>query len=755
MLNRTTPSPSPSKSAQALAALMSSPSSRQPMPLDEDDEDEETLQLKLQEIQARIKLKKYQNAKAREQASLDGESGEPAVGLGFASADIHHQTQLSRARERARTPGEDENARPASQNHIQVPASPVRKLQFLQQQKSPSRVFLGIDKGLKARDVSLKRAPSQKGARGSQVSQGGGYLNKSRTSQSLTASSQPSRPLSFNERLASARMDEVSRAERQEKIQRLRTNAFGIGKEEMEGYKQSAVEIPDEPLPVPTFSRDQVLSKAPVASSTHITRSKTVPNLQSQLHGHDSSSVSTSTVQEGNTADGKDEEASSFECYSSLHLSRRILPHNVVARHVSGKKVMNIKDLLRDVKAPDFSLPDIEQDIVVFAVVASKSEPRAHKAAPAKNGIKQEDRGKYLIITLTDLEFELDIFLFNSGFTRFWKLTEGTVVAILNPNVMPPPPGKQDTGRFSLVINSDEDTILEIGSARDLGFCQSVKKDGEMCNAWVNKKKTHFCEFHSNEALRKQRATRVEVNSSGFGGFERHSKYSGGAKDENKKRGNSNYDWETRTQWFASRTHSAADLIDGKDKGPSDKKERAEFVKRSLEAKEKERDMMRKLGKVGDAAGREYMQRAGLKASSSQGPMSSTGRATASWVNDSAEAVRPDAASLGLTGKDRTIHLSPVKRKRPDSSLASSTVGSTMSTTSQSYGWGSNLRDKLSKMKEGENYHHKEGLAPVRKKTRFVTEKGIREAGRESLGMDLSERQVTLEDDDEELVILR
>jgi len=60
-------------------------------------------------------------------------------------------------------------------------------------------------------------------------------------------------------------------------------------------------------------------------------------------------------------------------------------------------------------------------------------------------------------------------------------------------------------------------------------------------------------------------------------------------------------------------------------------------------------------------------------------------------------------------------------------------------------------------MKTGENFlRGKKSTSPVRKKTRFVTSKGIREAGRESLGNELSQRQVALDDeDDDDLVILR
>ncbi|TWU73040.1 hypothetical protein ED733_002060 [Metarhizium rileyi] len=751
MVNRTSPSPSPLKSAQALAAITSSPRAGLGIQLPggdhdeevDDEDDEETLQLKLQEIQAKLKLKKLQNAKAREKAAShrDGE----------ADAQSDPVIASPSRRIRARTPGADENVRPASQSHPTVPASPVRKLQFLQQQTSPSRVFLGIDKGLKAKDVSLKRASSQRGNKFGQSSQTGGFLNKSRSVHSAAAlSSEPPRTLSFSERLASARTEEVARAERIDKISRLRTNAFGIGQDEMDQFKKKAVEIPDEPLPPPTFTRDEILSQSTSVASK-LPRSKTAPDLQqSGLQAHNSN-LSSSTLEKSATDESASTDEGSFEAYSCLHLSKRILPHTVVTRHVSKKKILNIKDLLKDVKSPDYALPDVEQDIVVFAVVARKSEPRAHK--PAANQ-KQEDRGKYLVMTLTDLEFELDLFLFNSGFSRFWKLTEGTVVAILNPNIMPPPPGRQDTGRFSLVINSDEDTILELGFARDLGFCQSVKKDGELCRAWVNRKKTHFCEFHSNEAIRKQRSSRVEVNSSSFGGWEKRSKSGFGQKNDEKKKGTSNYDWETRTQWFAARSLSAADLIDGKDRGAADRKERAESIKRSLEAKEKEREMMKKLGKVGYAAGREYMERAGLKENGSQSPVVSN--RTSGVVPDHEGLTKRDALSLVLTGKDRTIHLSPIKRKRPDSSQASSVAGGTNSSSSiATFGWGSNLRDKLTKMKEGEKFHKGGDPPPVRKKTRFVTEKGIREAGRESLGMDFSERQISLDtDDDDELIIV-
>ncbi|RDA86691.1 hypothetical protein CP532_5037 [Ophiocordyceps camponoti-leonardi (nom. inval.)] len=693
---------------------------------DDEDDDEETLQLKLQEIQARLKLKKLQNAKSRENSEL-GQStcAEPTM-----------PALQSRRQSRDVKAGTDVTSRSAcARSEIQVPVSPVRRVQPPQQQKSPSRHSFGIDKSLTMREVSLKRAPTQRSSREHAASHSEGFSERGRALNVSTASSSSlsssstvqgtQRLPTFNERLSASRSAEATRAQKQRMVQKKRSNAFGIGQEEMEEYKKNATEIPDDtPANAPTFTRQEILSQG------NLPKSMTTPNLGSlpskSTDGSDSFSEKPS--------DSAQTESSSFEPYSCFHLSRRILPHRVLARHVSGKKSLSLKDLLKTVKAPDYSLPDVDQDMVVFAVLARKSEPRSHQATANK----RTPEGKYMVMTLVDLKMEVELFLFKSGFTRFWKLTEGTVLAILNPTVMPPPPGRQDTGRFSLVINSDADTILEIGAARDLAFCQSLKKDGDICGGWVNRKRTEFCEFHSNEAVRKQRSKRLEVNiSAGFGGRKPNSR-------ELRKPINNDYDWETKTKWFASRSHSAADLIDGKNRTATDKKEREDFLRRSLEAKEKEREIMKKLGRVGNAAGKEYMlmQSAGCRTSET----TDVGDAPTA-KGRLAEAA---AISLGLhKGKDRAIHLSPIKRKRPQSSLASSS-----SLVRPGYGWGSSLKEKLTKMREGDEAS-REGKSPTRKKTRFVTDRGIREAGRDSLGKEAEiDDDDDDDDDDDELIIV-
>lgn len=766
---------------------------------DDDEEDEEMLQLKLQAIQAKLKLKKLQSAKAKKALGADATRSESA------RSDLASRSQ--------------------SQIEVQVPASPVKRAQTAQGDSSPSRVRLGIDKGIKAKDISLKRAPSFKRPADNQNGSHGGYLRRAHTPalSNTEQTAQQERPLTFSERLAAARSEEVSRQERRDRIKQVRSNAFELGRQEIEQMKSNAKEIPDVPLQPEQYSREQVIAGG------QIKRSNTVTSLRRPTQDEDRPGSSFSGAGESqedihkekiSPSEVPEEDAAGFEPYSSTHLSKRVIPHSILTRNLSGKKTYVIKDLLKHVKAPEFQLPEIEQDIVVFGILASKSDPRSHKNANGNLKEKVEtdpERGKYMVLQLVDLQWELELFLFNTGFERYWKLTPGTLIAILNPTIMPPPPGRTDTGRFSLVINSGLDTILEVGTARDLGYCKSIKKDGQYCNGWVNRKRTEFCEFHMNMGLAKHRQARQDVNAfnTGMGpkkdndnpfkrGYNKNSQRSHewGEQHANdpKKKGGGNYDRSTRGQWFISKP-SAASMLDNEVLGGNiaQTMEKGESLRRRLATEEKERELMKTLGKMGSGAGKEYMRR-GASSTASRG----AGLDLQSSTQDEGRKDL-DAKSLGLIatkGMGPKMHLSPVKRKRPESSLSTSTAASSSHTggdrgggsrSKAALGWGGGLKDKLARMKEGEKLRPASSISnsyegssstaggddgggrarsPARKKTRFLTEKGIREAGRESLGTELAsgsaaadaggskggarrDRMVVLDDDEDELEILR
>ncbi|KAK8084609.1 hypothetical protein PG997_005880 [Apiospora hydei] len=710
MAERSSPSPSPLKRARSMSALAARSATPQNNMDDEDldvdmedeEDDEETLQLKLQAIQAKLKLKALQRRQKQAGGSVDLNSStttKPSPG--------HDIVAASRAQSRATMLKEAKKVPPQPQTEVQVPVSPVRRTQTAQSQRSPSRVLLGIDKGLKAKDVSLKRASSQRGPRDGD-GPSSGYLQRSRT----PAANQENlisrdRPKSFSERLAEARNEEAAKKERQDRIKSVRNDTFQVKQEEVEQYKSQAVEIPEAPSEQGSYSRAEILAGG------RIKRSNTVPSVR---RGDDING-------EGGAANS--DEAASFEPYSALHLSKRILPHSVLARTLSGKKPYLIKDLLACVKAPNFELPDIEQDIVVLGIIASKSDPKAHKPPPGGSDLKEkknrfadgdDPRGKYMVLQLVDLTWQLDLFLFDSAFARYWKLSPGTLVAILNP-----------------MLNSDGDTVLEIGTARDLGYCKSVKKDGNLCNSWVNKKRTEFCEFHMNAALEKHRFHRQDINSaagSGMGARPKNHREKW-QNDNMKKSTTSNYDRVSGSQYYLSHA-SAASLIDGEHLafgGVADRAERKEALRRRLEHQEKEREIMKQLSNLGRGAGREYMKMADR--TNQLGSSVSSAGGTAQDSPSMSQTPAYDAKSLGLVaprGADaKKVHLSPVKRKRNLSSFnsmsstgsssssvkAAKTAPATQAKSEGALGWGTSLKDKLSNMKNGQRFDGATSAAPA------------------------------------------
>lgn len=91
-----------------------------------------------------------------------------------------------------------------------------------------------------------------------------------------------------------------------------------------------------------------------------------------------------------------------------------------------------------------------------------------------------------------DDRFERKEYKGGSGgaFEKFWKETNGTVIAILNPRIMKPWQNAstyQGPNANVLSITPESaDSIIVIGKSRDLGSCQAKKKDGNLCSAWCD-----------------------------------------------------------------------------------------------------------------------------------------------------------------------------------------------------------------------------------------------------------------------------
>lgn len=693
-----------------------------------EDDDEETLRLQLQAIEAKLKLKKLQ-AKKKQSSSQESED--------------NNSSSITASPRRPRK-------LPSLLPSVQIPVSPVKRRfpvpEAEKQQTSPARVLLGIDKGLKAKDVSLKRPRLPT------------HLSRNNSTASSTINDRPK--LTFSERIAAQRLSNEQQEAKADRIHQARSEGFGLPSTTQ---KQSTA-TRSQPTN-PTFRKPNLSSNPTSSAESPFVTNKPKRSIPaSALPVAERYSVIDGDSEGKSTEPSED--GSAFESFSALHLTKRNIPHTHLLRSLDDKEIYTLPRLLKDVKAPHYDPPDCESDFVVFAIIASKSTPYNTKPKHQMNSSTEPDmqddinpRNKFMVMTLTDLKWEVDLFLFDTAFTQFWKLTPGTLIAILNPGIMPPK-NNQHNGRFSLKLASSEDSVLEIGPARDLGFCESLQKDSKECGHWVNKRKTKYCDYHVELAVEKTRKGRMEVNSmyrpnSAVTGNKPFRPNSRAMKDGEfaRKTSGARSDYLGGQYFMGGKTGlSAAKLFDADDIG------KAEAMRKRLAAREKERKLGEALGRLGNGIGAEYLRsttatNAAADASSAstfdRNGRKTTNNATAPDDDD----LGPDALSLLTKRSAADVSLARARgTKRPFASTLSTTTNTSSSTTAtasrEAMGWGgANRRLPYPSRASSRPPSPEKGQLRLpadkrdsrdespRKRARFALEgKGLREPGRDSLG---------------------
>ncbi|CAH0549856.1 unnamed protein product [Brassicogethes aeneus] len=118
--------------------------------------------------------------------------------------------------------------------------------------------------------------------------------------------------------------------------------------------------------------------------------------------------------------------------------------------------------------------------------------------------VKTFQKGKqYSMWKLSDLKSNIKtitLFLFGSAHSAFWKTTTGTVLSVLNPNVMESKSDFKD--EVSLTVDNAQKLMI-LGQSKDLGACKGLKKNGERCNAVVNVNLCEFCVYHFKQEYQK------------------------------------------------------------------------------------------------------------------------------------------------------------------------------------------------------------------------------------------------------------
>ncbi|KAK1061741.1 hypothetical protein LTR74_010870 [Friedmanniomyces endolithicus] len=686
----------------------------------EDDDDEEArAELELARIEAKLRLDNIRRKKKR--LAADGGDGGGADDGGESGGRGSSRRADSRPTSPRKPLGTAElQPKLRYQTDVEVPHSPLRHRPPPTEHVSPARKRLGLHAPAKAVDVSLKRARD-----GTQVMQ-------------PTSSAQPDAPRgkSFNERLRATVERADDREAKYDRIESSRSKGFGaistsLGetrRRSREGSPKPQTRAARSETERPSSARGAQTSSARTTKEPSVSGSASVRSTQSRSQPRPTvnavfrqpgnrrtpeadPSVPTpdSDEDDNNDINGDDQHSSSYDPFSSLHLTKRHIPHPTLTRALSQKQVYTLPRLLKEVKSPHYEPPDCDTDYVLFALLASKSTPYDQKAThrTTDENQPQDDatapRNKFMVLKLTDLTWEIDLFLFGTAFTQLWKLTPGTLLAILNPDILPPAQKQQHSGKFSLKLGSSEDRVMEIGVGRDLGWCSSVRKDGRECEEWVDRRKTDICGFHLDLFVERQRKGRMEVNGMWRG---RETGEDGGKGVRNREAGLRQGSPKRRQNGVTqSREYgtlysvptgnfpgqrggpSTASLLDAEDTDRLASWTEAEKSRQRIAASQKERDLQRQLNKLAsegnDSVGAQYM-RATAKPSTNLTPEDHASSADAEQ-SSKPYFEKPSAASLGLLGKVAgEVRMSPLKdRKRHFGSKAVSKSGGR-----EAVGWG-------------------------------------------------------------------
>ncbi|KAL6435465.1 hypothetical protein ACFW04_005441 [Cataglyphis niger] len=144
---------------------------------------------------------------------------------------------------------------------------------------------------------------------------------------------------------------------------------------------------------------------------------------------------------------------------------------------------------------------NMHNDWVIAGVLINKSATRTSQKGTS-----------YCIWKISDLSDDLktvSIFLFSNAYKQLWKTITGSVIGILNPNVLE---NKDNIDQASLSIDNPQ-KLMVFGRSKDMGKCKSIKKNGEPCTAIVNTSRCEYCVYHVKQEYKKC-ARRADLQSS-------------------------------------------------------------------------------------------------------------------------------------------------------------------------------------------------------------------------------------------------
>ncbi|XP_054480640.1 protein MCM10 homolog isoform X2 [Anoplopoma fimbria] len=185
------------------------------------------------------------------------------------------------------------------------------------------------------------------------------------------------------------------------------------------------------------------------------------------------------------------------EKYSGLRLRKPRVSSCEMDRKMADRRLIRLSQVPERLTREKLE----DCDWVTFAVLVNKVTPQSNSSGKTFSIWKLND--------LHNLEVFVSLLLFGEVHKEHWKTEPGTVIGILNPNLM-----KQKDGYdgVSLTVDNPQKVLL-LGDAQDYGTCQAMKKNGDPCSQIVNMFECQYCQYHVKAQYKQMSSKRAELQS--------------------------------------------------------------------------------------------------------------------------------------------------------------------------------------------------------------------------------------------------
>ncbi|XP_062435063.1 protein MCM10 homolog [Rhea pennata] len=192
----------------------------------------------------------------------------------------------------------------------------------------------------------------------------------------------------------------------------------------------------------------------------------------------------------------------SVETFSGLRLRKPRVSSAEMERKMANRKLIRLSQIRNKSAGENLE----ETDWVTFGVIVKKVTPQS-----SNNG---RTFSIWRLNDLRDLNQCISVFLFGDVHKEHWKTDQGTVIGLLNANLMKP---KEGSDEVCLSVDHPQ-KILLMGEALDMGTCKARKKNGDPCAQIVNLNDCEYCQYHVQSQYKKLSSKRADLQSTFSGG---------------------------------------------------------------------------------------------------------------------------------------------------------------------------------------------------------------------------------------------